>query len=821
MRKGLPEQGLGWLVVRFLGARWSRSVLTALGVALGVGLLTAVTALGATLRDTLAERSRASYGAYDFAAWYPDRPMDAEEQQTWQQRVPDVRYAVPILVDGPYVGIGAYPKRVRGYSLEAGRYPGPGEFAARRSVAEGLGVRLGESATLSIGGRSVPVKLVGVRAPGAPGPLEPPDALFFDLNWLQEQTGKAGQATLQLYGATTDRLLGYANLEAVQPGIQIFLNAPAGNRTLEALQVYANVFGVIALLAGLYLTASFFYTSVFERMRDLSILRAVGAVPQQTERMVLQEAAVLGLLGGVAGLGLGLGAAGALLGAAAAGVGLAATPHMVLPWLPLLGETALGVVVAVVAARRPAKTAGALRPLQAMRPSVETEGEAGSSRGLWAAALGLLLMPVALLLESGSGLRALCGLVSGLLVIAGIISIQPWLLPWVADRLATRWADRLPGEVLLALRFLQRHRRRTAMTVTTILLGVALVTGVGTLFSTVMTESARYAESRFPFDASVYPEGHLESRHLGTELYRQIVLTEGVTRVQTVGSRLSGRSNYGNLSVTPVDLAAYSQVYDFGKIEGSLTGGAVISRDLAAQMALKVGDKLRFTSFDESHRAKDEKRDEVPLVVAVVGVVERWPWTFGVRVAVPPSLLPGQPDGVIFFDYNPALRDSVLKRVRQLLADPRYGTAVLEDRSESLAENRRIGQQVWSLFAAVAGIVFLIAAMGLWGTIVAGLQARRRELAVVRAVGSTPAQTRRQVVLEALLMGCAGALLGVACGAAFAAGLFAGLDGPIYAQALWFFLGCLVGGPVLAVAAALGPARTVGRGTVAGALRVE
>jgi putative ABC transport system permease protein len=70
-------------------------------------------------------------------------------------------------------------------------------------------------------------------------------------------------------------------------------------------------FAGIALLVGSFVIANTFAMLVGQRTRELALLRAIGLSRRQLRRLVLGEALVVGLVGGVAGTALGGGFAAA------------------------------------------------------------------------------------------------------------------------------------------------------------------------------------------------------------------------------------------------------------------------------------------------------------------------------------------------------------------------------------------------------------------------------------------------------------------------------------------------------------------------------
>ncbi|KOG35271.1 ABC transporter permease [Streptomyces resistomycificus] len=123
---------------------------------------------------------------------------------------------------------------------------------------------------------------------------------------------------------------------------------------LLAMAVLVAVLGVINTLA----------MSVFERSQEIGMLRAIGLDRRGVKRMVRLESLVICLFGGVLGIGLGVffgWAAGELLGSTLA------TYELVLPWARMAIFLLLAATVGVLAALWPARRAGRLNMLAAIK----------------------------------------------------------------------------------------------------------------------------------------------------------------------------------------------------------------------------------------------------------------------------------------------------------------------------------------------------------------------------------------------------------------------------------------------------------------------
>ena len=125
--------------------------------------------------------------------------------------------------------------------------------------------------------------------------------------------GRLGVRTLAVRALAAHRARLAMTLAAVAMGTAFvagtlfFTDSTEGAADTPTLRNALLGFAAIAVLAGTFVIANTFTMLVGRRTRELALLRAVGLSRRQVRRMVLGEAAAVGLLGGVAGIAAGYG----------------------------------------------------------------------------------------------------------------------------------------------------------------------------------------------------------------------------------------------------------------------------------------------------------------------------------------------------------------------------------------------------------------------------------------------------------------------------------------------------------------------------------
>ncbi|NLF33101.1 MAG: ABC transporter permease, partial [Planctomycetes bacterium] len=364
-------------------------------------------------------------------------------------------------------------------ALHDGRLPaaGPGrEIVLETGTAEELGVALGGTLHAHIYGRREPLTVVGLvdRPPmvallarsaytslataqtiiNRPGRLET-IAVTFD-GGVRPATQRQ-RLTAVLDGGydlafAADRDLALNDLRMVRAGLRILCGALLA---LAALLIFATLAG-----------------SLVGRLRDMGVLRCLGASRRQLAALVLIESLPIALWGVVGGVPLGLLGAWGLARAR----GDLFVDGMVVPAWGLALAVAGSVAATLIGASLPAVAAARLSPLRAYRP------RAAAPRRWTVLVLGVLglvftAIPLAMACAVEDRWTALAqhtwiGLP---LLAAGQFLLAPWLLWLVAHPLGRLlgWLGGLHGGLIV--RGVLRGRWRNAALVTAVAMCVGLV----------------------------------------------------------------------------------------------------------------------------------------------------------------------------------------------------------------------------------------------------------------------------------------------------------------------------------------------------------
>jgi len=503
---------------------------------------------------------------------------------------------------------------------------------------------------------------------------------------------------------------------------------------LSQLTQIAGLYGLFVLfivfIAAAAGVANTMMMATFERRRELGMLLALGATPGRLVRVIVAEAVLLGLLGVLLGSVLG----GALIayqghvginvmnlgGGSEESVDIAmfgiSFSNAIHPYLNVLDYLPgfIGVFfVSVFAALAPAVQTARLEPITAMR---------GTSVG-------------------GSGGRS-------------------WLDTWLLRSVAGRYA----------WRSLRRNARRTLLS------GVGVAFGVG---MGLLAVSGVQGLKRMTVDAAatggaghlrVAPQGWNESRDIAMRLdsdrssLAAIRALEGV-EVATPRARAGGLLGLGTRSafvqLTGVDPSTepsatrtVREVSEGRYLRPGETGVVVLGETHVRRLGAELEDELVVTVVD----ADGEMQSRLLLLVGIVrsgsSAVDETIAQVALEDVATLSGRPGAAEITIRLE-DPAAMPGAQAEIERLLDGSTDAVLTWEDVAPALAQNMRSKSSFYNL---AVFIILLVVLLGVASAQLSGVLERRKEFAVLAALGMPRRTLIRIVLTEGVFLGTASSL---------------------------------------------------------------
>lgn len=576
-------------------------------------------------------------------------------------------------------------------------------------------------------------------------------------------------------------------------------------QALSFVNYFLLAFGGIALLVGTFIIYNTFSMIVAQRVRELALLRAIGASRGQVSRSVVLEALVVGVIGSAVGFLGGIGLAyglRALLNAFDLGLPsgtLALEPRTVIV------SFVVGIVVTVLSAYAPARRAAKIPPIAAMREEFASAGDSLRVRTFVGVAIGAAgAAAVAIGAQStGGGAAATVG-AGAVAVIIAVALAAPSLSRPIVGALGSVLTRPFGAVGRLARTNSVRNPRRTAATAFALMLGLMLVSVIGVLGSTAKASVDALVDNGIEAD---YIFSGPQSIGVPTGAGAAARSVDGVERVailHPVSVDIGDEPAFGvALEGSPEGL------FDSVVVAGSpeLAGDSIaVSESASESEGWNLGTVIDMTSVDGT---------QVPVTVTSIyqgsPLVGQWMISDDVYQKVTPSIV--RSDIVVLVGAAPGTDLDALRGDLEAAVKP-FVVVQVQDREEFKGSQ---SQQIDTLLAVLYGLLALavvIAILGIINTLALSVVERRREIGMLRAVGMQRPQLRRTIYLESLLIALFGAIVGLALGIAFGWGFVRTLrdEGLGLLTIPWGqMVAMLVGSAVVGVLAALWPAARAAR----------
>jgi putative ABC transport system permease protein len=626
-----------------------------------------------------------------------------------------------------------------------------------------------------------------VRAGGADRELEigfllrkddafDPHFAAMDIGWAQELFGRRGELSLiQLkLSDPSRRETVITQLRAIVPK-DARVAAPARrteevDKMLGGFQLNLTMMSLVSMFVGMFLIYNTVSASVVRRQHEIGILRSLGVTRNEIRGLFLAEAVVLGAIGSGLGLLGGLVLARTLVRAVSATISSLYVLVSVRDLTLRPGVFALAAVIGlgsvIASAFFPAHAAAKQEPVEALHGGLRLERSINPSIA-WLAG-GLVCIVAAAVfswLALSVGPRWL-SFGAAFCVVAGFSLLVPRVIfrfSGVAGKLLRRFRPRRRKariETELAAANLSRALLRNSVTVAALAVAVAMVVGVSVMVFSFRKTVEAWINDTLVADLFITPAGNEAG---GSYFFSPdaIEFLSNDPAVATVDTFREIDVPMDDVDVTVAVIRGERRQFQF--LHGNRTDlmrrfhaepCVFVSESFARRQRVREGDAIALTTPDGPQPFSvaavffDYTRDQGIVYLSTENFARFWHDDRVHSVAV--YLKPGERG------------DEVKKNLWSRFGPNRHFTIF----SNELLRRRvfEIFDQTFAVTYVLLAISLFVAITGIFLALTILITERRRELAILRALGAGAGQIRKLVLSETAMLGLLAVVVGLASG---------------------------------------------------------
>lgn len=779
-----------------------QSLLTILGISLSVAIILAVFMVNAAMQNSV-EKAAEELGTGKTGIWIQELTEGVasigSKQEGFSDSLiqealnnsnvasvhPSIKVYTSYPTSNPKVPVNLYiyginfdeDQVVRNHNLAEGKYPqNAQEIMIGETLAKELKVNVGSILLIPSPTGILSLQVSGLlSSKEGSGILNNNRILFADLKTVQNYFGyenkitalnvvlKSGVVPAKVLDQFTPLLP--VNASAFTDPI-MDVSAGEGN---EKLRITGFVFAFISIFIALFVIYNTLTSSVEQSRKELGLLRMIGMSNKQIVQYFLNQSLVYALIGSFLGIFLGL----------ILGIGLLKLVNVILanqslfvepPTLAsVLMSAGVGIAATLIVGLFPALKTAKTSPMSVFRNLDEPLTEEGRfSHKNFLALLMIMLGVVMSYLPTSPKPLLYIRFIGPVLILCGVCLILPRILPFILRPMTHAFAKAFGLSGLLAMQSLQLRLKRTVITVSSILVAVAIFIGIlGSTNSMKMTVTDWYNNTKwadliifsvsgaeikdsildkvnnFEFVEKINPMRYYFVPYANGALSDDGLLFQGVEPAQF--------QDFTRLSVTGGDTAETVK-----QLENSRT--VLINKNLSKMLGLKAGENISLAT------------EQGPVDFQIAGEVDDYS-DFMHRMG---KVVYGSCDdldqlwganGYTIIQIRLAEGYSQEDAQKQLMTQlsGQYNIKVITHEEEKEDVGKSL-DQIFSIPYALNVIICIIVFIGIFNTLLINVLFQIREFAILRIMGCYAGQIRKIVIFEALGLGLIGSLFALAIG---------------------------------------------------------
>lgn len=740
----------------------------------------------------------------------------------------------PVTTNGaPTLGVSWNPDSgLSGVVLKEGAAPlGVDQVAIDKATADRVGFDVGDPLKVILNDGLHDFTIVGLVGLGNSDGFVGATTVVFDHEAAAELLGSDGTVdTIDI------KVADGADVAEVQQAIEQILPARTevitGDELADELKdqvgEIVSLFGtgllIFALIASF--VASFVINNVYgitigQRLRELALLRAIGASGRQVRRLVLVEAVVVSVIATAIGMLGGFAVAKGLIAVFNAGGGGFPPAPMVFKPRTAIVAVIVGIGVTVVSVLLPAWRASRIPPVAAMRPEAGFSAISKAKNTVVGALMtvaGVALFLLGILVRPGSGAAwgSLAGL-GALLTIFGVTSLSATFARPVARTIGAPFQQVFGTSGRFARDNAGRTPRRTARTASALMIGVAVITAGSVFFASLRDTFTKILEESTSFDYIVLDDASFQP--LPPEVAARLAQLPELSAVSPFRN-IRANIDDSTSTFTAINPTAFEQLADLKVTEGSFedldtVGTVMVYSGAADDKGLSVGD-----SFDVTWQNGQQSS------LAVVGLFDDnslgGNWFVSIDTLESVSTQTPSDQFVVAKRAEGVEPDAAKAAIDAALAE--FPQATVQTQSEFVDQQRGQISTLLNIVTALLTVAIIFSFIGIAVTLALSVFERTREIGLLRAIGMSRRTLRSSVRWEAVIVTLFGVAVGILVGLVFGVALSYAVPNDVIngVSIPWVRLVVVtVGAAAFAVFAAWYPARKASRMNVLEAIATE